>query len=254
MRRSSPRSPRRVILAVGGILLVVGSLVTWAASEWPVWQAWRAAEGAVPRALRGGRRGRRALGSASARLRRGAVLPRQDRDRDGRPARHRRRPSSRRVSDIPPNSWTYFGRLLNAQQGRLAQAHPILERAFVEGGAPDLMIDEALSRVLLEMYDFPAAAVVLKRWGDDAPTDPRPPLWMAQIHRRTRGRVPPDSCRFPGGTPARSQAGLKRAWAWPTNSPSRIATRMRHRRSTPISQPGLMIPSAIWARGVTLWS
>ena len=57
-------------------------------------------------------------------------------------------------------------------------------RAFNEPHDPDPMLDEALTRVYLEIYDFPHAGPVLDRWAADAPEDPRPPLWHAAVHRR----------------------------------------------------------------------
>ncbi len=73
--------------------------------------------------------------------------------------------------------------LIDAQFGRLAQAQPVLARAFAEG-EPDPMVDEALARVYLERYDFPHARAVLTRWAKDVPTDPRPPFWKAEANRR----------------------------------------------------------------------
>ncbi len=74
--------------------------------------------------------------------------------------------------------------LIDAQAGRFELARPVLIRAFNEATAPDLMVDEALARLLMELYDWPRAGAVLGRWGQDAPTDPRPPLWQAAVNRR----------------------------------------------------------------------
>jgi tetratricopeptide (TPR) repeat protein len=74
--------------------------------------------------------------------------------------------------------------LIDAQAGRLDQARPVLIRAFNETVEPDLMVDEALSRVLMELYDWPKAAAVLTKWAEHAPGDARPPLWRAAVHRR----------------------------------------------------------------------
>lgn len=51
-------------------------------------------------------------------------------------------------------------------------------------GTPDLMVDEALARVYLELYDFSHGSAVLIRWAKDAPDDPRPPWWRAELNRR----------------------------------------------------------------------
>jgi tetratricopeptide (TPR) repeat protein len=74
--------------------------------------------------------------------------------------------------------------LINAQNGRVAEAEPVLARAFVESGPPDPLVDEALARLYLELYDFPHAGAVLTRWAEDAPNDPRPPWWRARTNLR----------------------------------------------------------------------
>lgn len=74
--------------------------------------------------------------------------------------------------------------LVDAQHGRLAQARPVLTKAFAASSAPDPMLDEALARVCIETYDFAHAGAVLARWAADAPNDPRPPLWHARVHLR----------------------------------------------------------------------
>ena len=79
--------------------------------------------------------------------------------------------------------------LIDAQDGRIDRATPVLIRAFHDAKEPDPMLDEALARVLMERYDWPHAGAVLGRWAEDAPLDPRPPLWRAIVHRR-RDAVP----------------------------------------------------------------
>jgi tetratricopeptide (TPR) repeat protein len=76
--------------------------------------------------------------------------------------------------------------LIDAQFGRVAEAQPVLARAFADAanGTPDLMVDEVLARVYLERYDFPHASAVLSQWAKDAPDDPRPPWWRAALNRR----------------------------------------------------------------------
>jgi thioredoxin-like negative regulator of GroEL len=76
--------------------------------------------------------------------------------------------------------------LIDAQFGRIIEAQPVLEGAFAEAqeGTPDLMVDEALARVYLDRYDFAHASAVLIRWAVDAPDDPRPPWWRAELNRR----------------------------------------------------------------------
>jgi tetratricopeptide (TPR) repeat protein len=185
MGRATDRSTRRVVVAVGVLVLVVGTSIAFALREWPVWTASRAAK----RALAEGR-----YTDAGAAIERWVALR-----PDSAEAQYLRAKTAialgvprdigdglRRAQSLgyPADRLAVLRALLAAQQGRVAQARPFLEREFFEARTPDLMIDEALARVLLDMYDFPAATVVLTRWGEDAPNDPRPPLWMAGIHRR----------------------------------------------------------------------
>lgn len=85
---------------------------------------------------------------------------------------------------FPDDRLAVLRALIDAQAGRLDQARPVLARAFNEATEPDLMVDEALARVLMELYDWPHAGAVLERWSRDAPADHRPPLWRAAVHRR----------------------------------------------------------------------
>ena len=89
-----------------------------------------------------------------------------------------------RALGYPEDGLAVLRALIDARNGRLAEAQPVLARAFAEARAPDLMIDEALARVYLETYDFPHAGAVLTRWARDAPTDPRPPWWRARANLR----------------------------------------------------------------------
>ncbi len=87
---------------------------------------------------------------------------------------------------IPRDRLSVLRALIDAQFGRVVEAQPVLARAFAdaEHGLPDLMVDEALARVYLDRYDFPHASAVLIRWAEDAPDDPRPPWWRAELNRR----------------------------------------------------------------------
>ena len=86
----------------------------------------------------------------------------------------------------PRNELAVLRALIDAQFGRVTEAQPVLARAFAdaERGTPDLMVDEALARVYLDRYDFPHASAVLIQWAKDAPLDPRPPWWRAELNRR----------------------------------------------------------------------
>jgi tetratricopeptide (TPR) repeat protein len=78
--------------------------------------------------------------------------------------------------------------LIDVQFGRIVEAQPVLERAMAEkeaeNGEPDLMVDEALARAYLDRYDFGHASAILIRWARNAPHDPRPPWWRAELNRR----------------------------------------------------------------------
>jgi uncharacterized protein (TIGR02996 family) len=70
--------------------------------------------------------------------------------------------------------------------GRHHEAAPILNQlVFAPGARPDAAADEALAKCYLETFQFGPAADVIARWVRDAPRDPTPYLWKAQIDRRT---------------------------------------------------------------------
>lgn len=75
--------------------------------------------------------------------------------------------------------------LIAAKAGRSTESLPTLKRAFDdEATHPDRQIDELLAKGYLESFDLNHAAVVLDRWADDFPDDPKPYLWRAEIHGR----------------------------------------------------------------------
>jgi tetratricopeptide (TPR) repeat protein len=75
--------------------------------------------------------------------------------------------------------------LIDAKLGRYAEAEPVLRLAFEKAKGPDPQLDEALARVYLETFDLVRAALVLDRFAREAPDDPRPHLWRAEIDSRT---------------------------------------------------------------------
>jgi tetratricopeptide (TPR) repeat protein len=75
--------------------------------------------------------------------------------------------------------------LLLSKMGRHGEAEPILSRAFAGDRAPDRQVDEALAKVYLETFNLARASVVLDRWARDFPDDPKPPLWLAEVHSRS---------------------------------------------------------------------
>ncbi len=74
--------------------------------------------------------------------------------------------------------------ILRARAGRASEAEPVLRRLLDRSDAPDPEAAEALARIYLESYDFPAAGRVLDRWARDAPDDPRPHLWRVEVDTR----------------------------------------------------------------------
>jgi tetratricopeptide (TPR) repeat protein len=82
-----------------------------------------------------------------------------------------------------------FQAIIDAHQGRLPQAEPVLRRAFEEARTPDPQVDEALARVYLRTFQLQRAAAVLDRWARDQPSDPRPYLWRAEVDFRSEGQT-----------------------------------------------------------------
>jgi len=74
--------------------------------------------------------------------------------------------------------------MINARLGRHAEAEPVLRQAFQDAQAPDPQLDDALARVYLETFDLVRAAWVLDRFVREAPEDPKPHLWRAEIDSR----------------------------------------------------------------------
>ena len=78
-----------------------------------------------------------------------------------------------------------YGAIVDANQGRVVQAEPILRRAYESSAEPDPQIDAALARVYLQTFQLKRAGAVLDRWSRDTPDDPRPYLWRAEIDFRS---------------------------------------------------------------------
>ena len=89
-----------------------------------------------------------------------------------------------KASRSPGSEAELVGAILGAKVGRIDQAEPILSRAFLEARGPDPQLDEALAKIYLEKYDFARASTVLDRWKVEAPNDPKPYLWRAEIDSR----------------------------------------------------------------------
>lgn len=70
-----------------------------------------------------------------------------------------------------------------ALSGRYADAEPVLRDAL-NAGESDPLLDEALAKIYLETYDLHRAGLVLSRWKLDAPDDPKPHLWRAELDVR----------------------------------------------------------------------
>lgn len=72
--------------------------------------------------------------------------------------------------------------------GRYPEAEELLVAARQRIAGPDPELDEALARCFLQTYQLKAAGAALRRWMADAPTDPRPHLWMVEVARRNDAR------------------------------------------------------------------
>ena len=180
------RHRKGVIAAVAITLAVAVGMAAW---EWPAWTASRAAR----RALAEGR-----YLDAEAAIKRWVKA----RPESAEAHYHRARAaialgnprelgdSLRRAEKLgyPPEQLAVLRAVIGALRGRSAQAGPVLAKALARADEPDPLVEEALARVYMESYDFANAVEVLDRWTKDAPTDARPPLWRAQVARRTSSK------------------------------------------------------------------
>jgi tetratricopeptide (TPR) repeat protein len=76
--------------------------------------------------------------------------------------------------------------LVDIGRGRHAGSEPSLIAAITAGDDPDPQLDEALARVYLETFHLREAEAVLDRWAAEAPDDPKPYLFRAEVDRRVR--------------------------------------------------------------------
>ena len=77
--------------------------------------------------------------------------------------------------------------MIAAKQSRFDAIEPILGEAFAMARSPDSLLDETLAKLYIETLNFARASPVLARWMVDAPHDPKPYLWRAEIDRRKNG-------------------------------------------------------------------
>ncbi len=98
------------------------------------------------------------------------------------------RESSRRAlaSGLGQPRRQLLGALVDAGQGRYQGTETALLEAITAGDGPDPQIDEALARVYLGTFRLRRAEAVLDRWAFEAPADPRPYLWRAEVDRRVQ--------------------------------------------------------------------
>ena len=89
---------------------------------------------------------------------------------------------------LPASRLGYLRALFAAQLGGHQEVEPVLRAAFERSAGPDAQLDEALARLYLESYNIPQAHLVIERWLHDAPQDPKPFLWRAEIDSRVEGR------------------------------------------------------------------
>ncbi|MDR3635632.1 MAG: tetratricopeptide repeat protein [Isosphaeraceae bacterium] len=96
--------------------------------------------------------------------------------------------SSRRAlaAGLAPPRRALLRALVDVGRGHPAGTEPALLAAIAAGDGPDPQIDEALARVYLETFRLRQAEAVLDRWATEAPEDPRPYLWRAEVDRRVQ--------------------------------------------------------------------
>ena len=87
----------------------------------------------------------------------------------------------------PESDLALLRAIIAAKQSRFDGIEPTLAGAFAAATGPDALLDEALAKVYIETLDFARAAPVLARWVVEAPHDPKPYLWRAEIDRRKNG-------------------------------------------------------------------
>ncbi|GIW89174.1 MAG: hypothetical protein KatS3mg108_3498 [Isosphaeraceae bacterium] len=89
---------------------------------------------------------------------------------------------ARRLGAPPPRLDRDLG-ILYARAGRLVEAEQRLVRSVATDPKPDPPRDEALIRLYLGQFRLSEAAAQIERWAKAAPHDPRPYLWLAEMHR-----------------------------------------------------------------------
>jgi len=76
--------------------------------------------------------------------------------------------------------------LVLSSSGRGEEAEPLLHAAWDEsaGRHADNEVAEALAKVAMQRFELGFALEVLERWAIEAPSNPRPLVWRAQVERR----------------------------------------------------------------------
>ena len=75
--------------------------------------------------------------------------------------------------------------IAGAFAGRFAEVEPVLRHEMNRKGLPDPLLDEALARIYVGSYDLARGTIVLEKWKQDAPNDPKPYLMSAEVDART---------------------------------------------------------------------
>jgi tetratricopeptide (TPR) repeat protein len=77
--------------------------------------------------------------------------------------------------------------LLLQRSGKAEEAEPLLRRAWDSppDETPDVEVAEALALIAMSRLELGTAIEMLDRWAREAPTDPRPLVWRAEVDRRT---------------------------------------------------------------------
>jgi len=74
--------------------------------------------------------------------------------------------------------------IAGAFAGRFAEVEPVLRQEMNRKGLPDPLLDEALARIYVGSYDLARSTIVLEKWKQDAPNDPKPYLMSAEVDTR----------------------------------------------------------------------
>ena len=102
---------------------------------------------------------------------------------EARPAEALRALDRARDLGAPPTRLDRDLGILYARAGRIAEAEQRLLRSIAADPTPDPPRDEALIRLYIGSLRLSEAGAQIERWAEAAPRDPRPWLWLGEMHR-----------------------------------------------------------------------